>query len=388
MQREAMLQTEQLHNQAMDYADQADAARRRGDTITMLQFFQKAFEAERMAAELLTAELDMEPTRSIIFRSAASLALDCEEYREAERLICQGLAGNPPEEIAVELRDQYERVNFQRHLDVRGVTLAPTDIQLVLAGDDVDYGAILGDPFLRRITSTEKLVYRIAERTEGQPYQEKKAPGRTLLNQFSFYLSVPRAASFAITLRLGGVQQTLPGIDNREQVVEELFDCLDLYRKRDEEALQRLIPDEAYYNNFVGLARQLEPDGASISTVGFTTKLRGEERRVSLSMWDSAEGKQKRVALAGQKAQGPRAPVITSVIGTLLYADATKPSAAKVRLINKDQETTVISVPEGMMSDVVGQYWDKPVKITGRMKSKVLFLEDIEALGETDTSIE
>ena len=386
MQRQAMLQTEQLHNQAMDYADQADMARRRGDTITMLQFFQKAFEAERMAAELLTAELDMEPTRSIIFRSAASLAFDCEEYREAERLICQGLAGNPPEEIASELRDQYERVNFQRHLDVRGVILAPTDIQLVLAGDDVDYGSVLGDPFLRRITSTEKLVYRIAERTEGQPYQEKKAPGRTLLNQFSFYLSVPRAASFAITLRLGGIQQTLPGFDNREQVVEELFDCLDLYRKRDEKELQRHIPDEAYYNNFVGLARQLEPDGASISTVGFTTNLQGEERRVSLSMWDSAEGKQKRVALAGQKAPGSRAPIITSVIGTLLYADATKPSAAKVRLINKDQETTLISVPEGMMSDVVGQYWDKPVKITGRMKSKVLFLEDIEALLETDPS--
>ena len=383
MRQEAMVQTEQLHAEAMDYADQADAARRLGDTVTMLQLFHKAFEAERAAAELLATEFTLEPSRSILYRSAASLALDCAEYREAERLICQGLAGNPPEEVANELRDQYERVNFERHLEVRGVTLAPTDIQLVLAGDGVDYGTIQGNSFLRRVTSTEKLVYRIAERKEGQPYQEKFTPGRSLRNHFGFYLSVPRAASFAVTLRLGGIQPTLPEFDIREQVVTELFDCLDLYRKRDENALQRLIPNEAYYNNFVGLARQLEPDGANITTVGFTTHLQGRERRVSLSMWDTAEGRQKRVALVGRKARGPFIPEIKSIVGTLRYADETRPAAAKAKIVSNDEKTTqMISVPEGMMSDVVGQYWGKTVKVTGFLKRNVLFLEDIEAVGE------
>jgi hypothetical protein len=46
-----------------------------------------------------------EPTRSVLHRSAATLALDCGEYREAERLVATALAGNPPEPIANELRD-------------------------------------------------------------------------------------------------------------------------------------------------------------------------------------------------------------------------------------------------------------------------------------------
>ncbi len=60
---------------------------------------------ESGAADLLRQEYQLEPTRSILYRSAASLALRCENYQEAERLTRNGLAGNPPEEIASELRD-------------------------------------------------------------------------------------------------------------------------------------------------------------------------------------------------------------------------------------------------------------------------------------------
>jgi hypothetical protein len=50
-------------------------------------------------------QFNLEPTRSVLHRSAAALALECSELREAERLIGRALAGNPPEEIANELRD-------------------------------------------------------------------------------------------------------------------------------------------------------------------------------------------------------------------------------------------------------------------------------------------
>jgi hypothetical protein len=43
---------------------------------------------------------------------AASLALECGALREAERLIAVALSGNPPEEIAEELRDLLEQVYF------------------------------------------------------------------------------------------------------------------------------------------------------------------------------------------------------------------------------------------------------------------------------------
>ncbi|MEC4818413.1 MAG: hypothetical protein SAK29_34850 [Scytonema sp. PMC 1069.18] len=48
---------------------------------------------------------DLEPTRAVQGRSAATLAIECLELREAEKLIGRALAGNPPDDIANELRD-------------------------------------------------------------------------------------------------------------------------------------------------------------------------------------------------------------------------------------------------------------------------------------------
>jgi hypothetical protein len=65
----------------------------------------QALEHERQAAELAAPDLSLEPTRSVLHRRAATLAWQCGEFREAERLISTALSGTPPEMIAEELRD-------------------------------------------------------------------------------------------------------------------------------------------------------------------------------------------------------------------------------------------------------------------------------------------
>jgi hypothetical protein len=57
--------------------------------------------------------IDEEPTRSVLHRSAASLAIKCGEYEEAERLIATALNGKPPDDIAAELRDLLKVVKKQ-----------------------------------------------------------------------------------------------------------------------------------------------------------------------------------------------------------------------------------------------------------------------------------
>jgi hypothetical protein len=97
-------QVNKLHDTAMDEAEYAFMARRRGDEAKAQGHFRKAYELEAQAAHLV-ASLETEPTRSVLHRSAASLAYNCGEYREAEKLIATALLGNPPKEIATELRD-------------------------------------------------------------------------------------------------------------------------------------------------------------------------------------------------------------------------------------------------------------------------------------------
>ncbi len=73
--------------------------------------FIKAFNEEKQAALSLQGDFDNEPARSISFRNAASLAMDCREYAEAEKLAAHGLAGNPPQKLMNELRDLYQQIN-------------------------------------------------------------------------------------------------------------------------------------------------------------------------------------------------------------------------------------------------------------------------------------
>jgi hypothetical protein len=104
------LKTLDVHRKGMLLAQDAHVAQFRGDNITALRLFSDAFDLEREAALDLTAALEKEPTRSVLFRSAASLAMNCGRFEEGEAMIKLGLSGNPPREIADELRDVAKRI--------------------------------------------------------------------------------------------------------------------------------------------------------------------------------------------------------------------------------------------------------------------------------------
>ena len=88
----------------MGIAQQAFDAQRSGNFSQYLTLTRQAFEKEKEAAWLLFDHFDAEPTRSVLFRSAAQLAFNCGLLREAEQLVAAALIGNPPAEIIQELR--------------------------------------------------------------------------------------------------------------------------------------------------------------------------------------------------------------------------------------------------------------------------------------------
>lgn len=110
------MEIRELHNQAMELADKADYMKMQGNAAEADSYFRQSFEAERKAALTAAQEKVGEPTESVLFRSAASLAYTIGDYREAERLVCQGLAGNPPAEITDELRSLYDAISMERNM--------------------------------------------------------------------------------------------------------------------------------------------------------------------------------------------------------------------------------------------------------------------------------
>ncbi len=363
----------ELHETAMELADRALMARHKGYIDQAVALFREAFEKERNAASSIKDET-VEPTRSVLLRSAASLALECGEFREAERLIAIGLSGNPPEEIARELRDLFEQVNFQRHLDIKGVTLAPNEFQLSISGNAVGYGVVQTDEYLDRVKKAEILIYRTAERKMQKPFSERIS--KSTREEFGLYITVPRAASFAVSFRLGQPteQMTLPDVKLfSTEVIDDLLSCMELFNSNDKEELSQRIKDEDYFQNFVGMARQMAPDGDDIKTVGFTSSFGGHERKVQLTKTKS----QDQIKAVRKETSIDRASEVVRVIGRLKFADSRSAKSGKISVIDDDGRNHIIIVPIGMMSDIVKPLYEERVMVEGLDKPKGILLDDI-----------
>ena len=94
-----------VHDEAMLLSQKADMARLVGDENQAKVLYKQSFSLESEAAMAYLNRFDKEPIRAILYRSAASLALECSMFKEAEQLIKQGLRGNTPLDIANELHD-------------------------------------------------------------------------------------------------------------------------------------------------------------------------------------------------------------------------------------------------------------------------------------------
>lgn len=78
-----------LHDTAMGLAEVGDKLRRLGHFEAAVQSFRGALKLERLAAEREKTE----PSRGILFRSAAWLAREAGDPQESNRLAVEGLAG-------------------------------------------------------------------------------------------------------------------------------------------------------------------------------------------------------------------------------------------------------------------------------------------------------
>jgi hypothetical protein len=380
-----MKQIEALHRAAMAKLDEAFLLRVQGQLDAARASLRGAFEEERRAA--LATKASVEPTRSVLLRSAASIAFDLGELREAERLVAIALSGDPPPEIAEELRDLLESVNLGRHLVVRGVQLQPAEFQVSMTGDAVGFGVARSGPFVRRMQSLETLSFRTAERILERPYRDAGRRGKAMNEELEVYLSVPRAASFAISFRLGSSPQLqLPGSPNlAEAVVDEMLSLFGLFDANDSTALAKRIPDPAYLRNFVGLVKTIAPDGRAIRTVGFTAIRHGEARSVQLKSVPPTELSLPLETLPPPLTI-PKEQSKVTVLGELRYADDLREGHSSIRLkVSGRRRQYRVLVPEGMMADIVGPIpWGSQVRVTGMQREDgVILLTDIQSAEST-----
>ena len=163
-----MTTVRELHDKAAELAQMAMVARYEGRMEEAKDLARRALEYELHAAKLVPDEESSEPTRSILYLSAASLAYQCKDLQTAQRLVAEGLCGYPPPKVEQDLKDLLEQVDFERHLQARGVVLEDRDLQISLVGKAVGSGMVIYREFKKVIENTIELIHRTVERRMGR----------------------------------------------------------------------------------------------------------------------------------------------------------------------------------------------------------------------------
>jgi hypothetical protein len=374
----------ELHNQAMEFADLADLKKMQGEKDEATSLYEKSYILEHEAAMNAYSNKIGEPSISVFLRSAASLAISCCKYRDAEKLIALALSGEPPFEIAEELRNLLETVNFSRHLQLNGVALSDNEVQLVIAGKGVGYGYAKTEDITDRIETFQNLTLRTVERMSGKSFR-KSGPIAAEHKMFcNSYMSSFKAASMAFTLKFGNPEQSiLSGFSNYEPIIEDITDNISLINDNKIDVLKERIKDPAYFNNFIALTKELAPDGNSVNLFGITSIKCGKPKETIFTLSretisETIRNISNNIENDSDKKNGhSKESTKQSVEGVLKAANA---NTNKVEIILEDKTKLTLKVPDGL-SDIVKKYWDENVSVEYiNTKTKTGQLIDINGL--------
>lgn len=94
-----------IHDKAMLLSQEADMAKIGGNESQAQLLYKQSFDLEKQVANAYSERFDKEPIRSMMYSSAASLAMLCHLYEEADLLIEQGLSNSTPPDMVEELNE-------------------------------------------------------------------------------------------------------------------------------------------------------------------------------------------------------------------------------------------------------------------------------------------
>lgn len=364
-----------FHKKAMEFADLGLRRRARGNAEESIEYFEQALHYELAAID----ELDKAEALAwaVLHRSAGTLALDCRDFLQAEKIVATALAQEPHPEVVEELRDLLEQIYFQRHLDLKGITLQEDEIQLSLSGQEVGNGFVNVEEVYERISNSSKLIHRTVERKQNRPFRERGPALKAIRENYQTLVSVPRTGSFSVTLKFSRPQLSFSGMLETTAIIDEFMDLLTLINSSHIIEIQKRIPDPAYLRNFFGLAKRIAPDGERISQVGFTAIRGGVQRSVGLTKPAEELPSLPSEMLSSPQVslkQTPSEPI--EIRGVLRHADAMREDSNVIQVID-GKKKHIVQVPQGMMNDIVRPMWDSHVIIQGVDTGEHIMLEDI-----------
>lgn len=357
------------HNQAMDLAEQAfDLVQSNPDMAQKL--FAEAYYIERTIADTISPDAENEPSRSIFYRSAASLALNAKMFREAEISACLGLIGRGDNLQLNELRDIFDQVNFERHLSLKGIDLENNQFQLSFVGNEVGAGYIKSSELIDRLTIIEDVARKEVEKKANKQFNSRGRPGKSV-QMYPLYFSAGMTGSYKIIIQIGTTKSDVPLIGGKYEVekgiILSIIKKIELINNNNiNELKEEYGVNDPYYDFFLTSMKSFAPDGDKIKMIGFTTKFGGQEFSTKLTIKKNEigsiiEGKDSLELLEYEEGE------IIEVLGVLDISKSRKTTHV-FEVMSDDGKTYKFEASEGELASIVRDNYKDTVKVKGRRK--------------------
>lgn len=370
------------HNEAMDLAEQAFELVQRLPDLSQ-ELFEKAYYIERAIADTIEAIEENEPSRSIFYKSAASLALNAKLFREAEISACLGMSGIGNNVELDELRDIFDQVNFERHLYLNGVDLENNQFQLSFVGNEVGSGYIKSSELIDRLNIITDLARKEVEKKANKKFNSRGRPGK-VVQMYPLYFSAGMTGSYKIIIQIGNSKKNQPLIggkyDIEKDIIKSIIKKVEYINNNNLDALKKEYgTDDPYYDFFVESIKSFAPDGNKIKMIGFTTTIDGEEVRTKLTRRRNEIGRNENYE-NDFELDAIEEGTIISIEGILDLSKSRKATHV-FEVMADDGQSYKFEASEGELASIVRDNYKDLVRVTGKRKKgkrEVYIFMDIE----------
>ena len=260
-----------LHHQAMNLVDQAMLERRLGKEKVAEELFMLATDKELAALKALEAleamEERVQPSYSILQRSAASMAMNANRLDRAEGIINLALSQDPHPAIAEEMREVLEQVKFRNRLRGVGADIRSNCIQLdLLSAESTVDEYVPTREILGRLQNLEYLAARTIHRLEGLPFRRSGSRAFGIYQPMNIKVDTS-ASPLSAQLILGDQWHS----SQFTGAIDAILDATDAFDRSGLKGLREQMPEIEYVNHFLWCVKRIAPDGERIREVALTS---------------------------------------------------------------------------------------------------------------------
>jgi hypothetical protein len=356
-----------FHRDAELLMGEADIAAAAGDGDRAAALRRDAANLESQA--FLTTSVDRPRTRAALGVSSVALLrlgrdLDG-AMRQAHRVLsAEGLM----EDARLEVEMMLDEIRTEALARLRP---HPHGLQWALRGGRVGYGFARLETFDLKIQQIQALAWRAYELLGGVAFRTTQKPSNEIRAAMDLLVSQPVAGSFVFRIHVGDRQLTLDGLDiDPALVTETLSDVVRASAADDATAINDIVPDEAYRNQFLRLIRNLSPDGHEVGEI--EVRRIGDNRAPTILTPVTRQTIRRRIPR--RPADHGQAPE-QEIRDVLRVIDLNR---RRIALGPSDREQKCVVPDDLALVDLVTGLEDRNVRVRGHWQGQSFVVHDIE----------